>query len=96
MKPARDHAPAHALTTGEGLRVRWQGRAGEARGPMTLEARAWLSLLAVGLVMAALVFAPAGTIDYWQAWVYLALFLGAGAAITAISSRRTASCSSAA
>ena len=50
---------------------------------MTLEARAWLSLLAVGLVMAALVFVPAGTIDYWQAWVYLALFLGAGAAITA-------------
>ena len=50
---------------------------------MTLGARAWLSLFALGLVMAALVFVPAGTIDYWQAWVYLALFLGAGAAITA-------------
>src|SRR5271156_6032062 len=28
-------------------------------------------------------FAPAWTIDYWQAWVYLAVFAGASAFVTA-------------
>jgi len=34
------------------------------------------------LVMAALLFVPAGTLDYWQAFVFMAVFVGASAAIT--------------
>lgn len=34
------------------------------------------------LVMAALLFVPAGTLDYWQAFVFMASFVGASAAIT--------------
>jgi protein-S-isoprenylcysteine O-methyltransferase Ste14 len=32
--------------------------------------------------MAALLFAPAGTLNYWQAWVFLAVFISASAAVT--------------
>jgi len=49
---------------------------------MTLDAKAWLSLLLLALAMGLLVFVPAGTLRYWQAWVYLAVFLGASALIT--------------
>ena len=34
------------------------------------------------LVMATLLFVPAGTLDYWQAYVFMAVFVGASAAIT--------------
>jgi protein-S-isoprenylcysteine O-methyltransferase Ste14 len=34
------------------------------------------------LVMASLLFVPAGTLDYWQAYVFMAVFVGASAAIT--------------
>ena len=34
------------------------------------------------VVMAALLFVPAGTLDYWQAFVFMAVFVGASAAIT--------------
>jgi protein-S-isoprenylcysteine O-methyltransferase Ste14 len=44
---------------------------------MTLNARASLALAIVGGVMCALVFGAAGTTRYWQAWVYVAIFLGA-------------------
>jgi protein-S-isoprenylcysteine O-methyltransferase Ste14 len=47
-----------------------------------LSARAWLSLAVLVVVMAFLLFVPAGTIHYWQAWVYLAIFTGASALIT--------------
>ncbi len=33
--------------------------------------------------MAALLFIPAGTLAYWQAWAFMAVFVGASAAITA-------------
>ena len=36
-----------------------------------------LSLVALVVVMGVLLFVPAGTIWYWQAWVYLAIFTGA-------------------
>ena len=49
---------------------------------MSLAARAWLSLLALAVVTALLLFLPAGTIHYWQGWVYFALFIGASAIIT--------------
>jgi protein-S-isoprenylcysteine O-methyltransferase Ste14 len=44
---------------------------------MSLAARACLSLAALAVVMGLLVFVPAGTVRYWQGWVYLAVFFGA-------------------
>src|ERR1700691_4699914 len=38
-------------------------------------------LLWLFLVMAALIFIPAGTLDYWQAWVFLAVFFASALAI---------------
>lgn len=35
------------------------------------------------LIMLGLIFLPAGTWNYWQAWVYLAIFLGASVWLTA-------------
>jgi protein-S-isoprenylcysteine O-methyltransferase Ste14 len=49
---------------------------------LTLNARAWLSLAVLAVVMGLLLFVPAGTLGYWQAWVYLALFFGLSAVIT--------------
>jgi len=49
---------------------------------MSLNARAWLSLVIVAVVMGLLLFVAAGTTYYWQAWVYLAVFLGASLLIT--------------
>jgi hypothetical protein len=48
----------------------------------TLNVRAWLSITALAVVMALLLFVPAGSIGYWHAWVYLALFFGLGGIIT--------------
>jgi protein-S-isoprenylcysteine O-methyltransferase Ste14 len=42
-----------------------------------LNAQAWLSLVVLAVVMGLLLFIPAGTIHYWQAWVYLSIFMGA-------------------
>jgi uncharacterized membrane protein len=42
-----------------------------------LYTKMWASLVALTLVMGLLLFVPAGTIRYWQAWVYLAIFTGA-------------------
>ena len=47
-----------------------------------LHARAWLALGVLGVVMGLLLFVPAGTIHYWQAWVYLSIFMGASALTT--------------
>jgi protein-S-isoprenylcysteine O-methyltransferase Ste14 len=49
---------------------------------VTLTTQAWLALGALAVAMAALLFGPAGTVDYWQAWLYLAVFFGASALIT--------------
>ena len=40
----------------------------------SLNMRAFGGLLALLVVMAALVFVPAGTLDYWQAWTFLAVY----------------------
>jgi protein-S-isoprenylcysteine O-methyltransferase Ste14 len=42
-----------------------------------LNTRAWLALVVVAGVMCALLFGAAGTTQYWQAWVYVVIFLGA-------------------
>ncbi|CEF48778.1 unnamed protein product [uncultured bacterium] len=47
-----------------------------------LKARAWLALAVLAVVMALLLFVPAGTIHYWEAWVYLSIFFGAAALTT--------------
>lgn len=47
-----------------------------------LTAKAWLSLAVLAVVMALLLFVPAGTLRYWQAWVYLSIFTGASALTT--------------
>jgi protein-S-isoprenylcysteine O-methyltransferase Ste14 len=49
---------------------------------MTLDARAWLALAIVAGVMCALLFGTVGTTQYWQAWVYVSIFLGASALTT--------------
>jgi protein-S-isoprenylcysteine O-methyltransferase Ste14 len=48
----------------------------------SLNVRAWLALAILAIVMGLLVFVPAGTTDYWEAWLYLAIFFGAGALLT--------------
>jgi protein-S-isoprenylcysteine O-methyltransferase Ste14 len=47
-----------------------------------LKIKAWLGLLFLAAAMGLLVFISAGTIRYWQAWVYLGVFLGASLLIT--------------
>lgn len=47
-----------------------------------LEAKAWLALAVLTVVMALLLFVPAGTLHYWQAWVYLTIFAGVSALTT--------------
>jgi protein-S-isoprenylcysteine O-methyltransferase Ste14 len=44
--------------------------------------KAYRGLVILFLVMAALLFGTAGTLDYWQAWLYLALYFAASIAIT--------------
>lgn len=48
----------------------------------SLRANAWLGLLFLGVVMWLALFIPAGTVRYWQAWVFLAVFMGACAITT--------------
>jgi hypothetical protein len=48
----------------------------------SLSTRAWLSLAGLAIVMALLLFLPAGTIRYWHAWAYLVLFFGLSTVIT--------------
>jgi protein-S-isoprenylcysteine O-methyltransferase Ste14 len=47
-----------------------------------LDARAWFSLAVLAVVMGLLLFLPAGTVHYWEAWAYLSIFTGASALIT--------------
>ena len=48
----------------------------------SLAYRAWLSVVLFAAFMAALLFGMAGTLRYWQAWVYLFLLLGLSALLT--------------
>lgn len=47
-----------------------------------LNIRALRSSLFGTIALAALLFIPAGTFDYWQAWAFMCVFVGASAAIT--------------
>jgi protein-S-isoprenylcysteine O-methyltransferase Ste14 len=48
----------------------------------TLNRKAFGGLLIVLLVLAALLFIPAWTLDYWQAWAFLAIYFTSSLAIT--------------
>jgi protein-S-isoprenylcysteine O-methyltransferase Ste14 len=47
-----------------------------------LHRKAFVSLLLLAVVMAALLFLPAGTLRYWQAWAFLAVYFTLSLAIT--------------
>ena len=49
---------------------------------MSLNARAWLSLAALAVIMGLVLFVPAWSIRYWHAWAYLAVFMGTSSMIT--------------
>jgi protein-S-isoprenylcysteine O-methyltransferase Ste14 len=45
--------------------------------------KGFVSLVAVIVVMGALIFVPAGTLDYWQAWLFLACYFVASLVVSA-------------
>jgi protein-S-isoprenylcysteine O-methyltransferase Ste14 len=47
-----------------------------------LKVKAWLALVFLAVVMGVLLFLPAGTVRYWQAWAFLGVFFGASSLIT--------------
>src|SRR4029453_3788643 len=47
-----------------------------------LGTRAWFALAILSVVMGLLLFISAGTVHYWQGWVYLSIFTGASALTT--------------
>ena len=49
---------------------------------MDLGSKAWLSLALLAIAMGALLFVSAGSLVYWQAWLYLAVFFGPSTAAT--------------
>jgi protein-S-isoprenylcysteine O-methyltransferase Ste14 len=55
---------------------------------MKLNAKAWLSLFVLAVVMGLLLFLPAGTVRYWQAWLYLSTFACASGLTTLYLVRR--------
>ena len=48
----------------------------------TLNVKAFGGILFLFLVMVALLFVPAGTLDYWQAWTFLVVYFASALAIT--------------
>ena len=51
-------------------------------GVNTLNIRALKASLLGAITLAALLFIPAGTLDYWQGWLFMAVFVGASSAVT--------------
>ena len=47
-----------------------------------VSAKAWFALAILAVVMGLLLFVPAATVSYWQAWVYLSIFTSASALTT--------------
>ncbi len=47
-----------------------------------LKAKACFALSLLAVVMGLLLFVPAGTVHYWQAWVFLSIFTGASVLTT--------------
>ena len=53
-----------------------------------LNVRAWLAVVVLTAAKGLLLFAVAGTVHYWQAWVYLLVFASASALTTVYLMRR--------
>ena len=51
--------------------------------PRSIARRAVLYYMAALLLLGGMFFLPAGTLDYWQAWLYLAILFGLMAALGA-------------
>jgi protein-S-isoprenylcysteine O-methyltransferase Ste14 len=49
---------------------------------MNLHAKTWFGFFALAFAMGLLLFVPAGTLHYWQAWAYLVVFFGASVLVT--------------
>jgi len=49
---------------------------------VSLNAKAWVAVVALAAVMGLLIFGAAGTISYWQGWAYLAVFTSASVLMT--------------
>lgn len=49
---------------------------------MSLNARAWLALAVLAVVTGLLLFVPAWSLRYWQAWAYLSVFMAASVLAT--------------
>jgi protein-S-isoprenylcysteine O-methyltransferase Ste14 len=47
-----------------------------------LETKAWFGFICLAIVLGLMLFIPAGTILYWQAWLYLLAFFGSSGLIT--------------
>ncbi|MDB5980217.1 MAG: Membrane protein [Pseudomonas sp.] len=47
-----------------------------------LNTRAWFAVVVLAVVTGLLLFGPAGTTDYWQAWAYLLIVTGASVLMT--------------
>lgn len=47
-----------------------------------LNTKVWSRSIVFAIVLALLLFVPAGTIEYWQAWVYLVVFFASSVAVT--------------
>jgi|SRR5208283_5499515 len=47
-----------------------------------LNTKAWLGLVFLAIAMGLLLFLAAGTVQYWQAWAYLAVYFVASFLIT--------------
>src|SRR5262249_39812656 len=79
--PARSVGDLALDSYGTGDRGVRRGAA-SAAAIMTLNARAWLALAILTSTMCALLFGTAGTMRYWEAWVYVSIFLGASLVTT--------------
>ena len=53
-----------------------------------VNAKTLSGLFFVQLVMAVLLFVPAGTLEYWQSWAFLAMFAICGLATTLIADEK--------
>jgi protein-S-isoprenylcysteine O-methyltransferase Ste14 len=53
-----------------------------ARTMSALNIKALAGFLQLFIILALLIFAPAWTLDYWQAWIFLGVFFGSALAIT--------------
>src|SRR5262249_5695450 len=74
---SRYHDPTACM---DSFGVKFARHVAPADGAMkSLSVRAGFALAILAAVMGLLLFVPAGTVHYWQAWVYLSNFMGASA-----------------